>query len=115
MSGLPAPSALATVWPRGAGPPTTGPVPFGSANPTGLSRVNNPNLPSSTLQNTGNFPPPIPQTPATPFPAFQQQFGGTNSINSTNYGLPQNFPSYNPVSTNLVCDFVFIYLTSKSK
>ncbi len=115
MSGLPAPSALVNVWPRMSGPPTTGPLTsgptsFGGGNPTGLPMINNPNLPSSAIPNTGNLPPPIPQTPSTPFPALRQPFGGTNSINSTNYGLPQNFPPYNSVPTNLVCD-VFPYIS----
>ncbi len=107
MSGLPAPSALTNVWPRMTGPPGTGPIPLGGGNPTGLPVTNNPNLPSSTVPNIGNLPPPIPQVPTTPFPNIRQPFGGMNNINSNNYGLPQNFPSYNSGPSNLVCHFLF--------
>ena len=110
MSDLPLPSAVSNVWPRVTGstitgPSTTGPVPLGSGNPMGLPIVNNPNLPSSTIPNIGNVPPPVPQSPPTPFPAFQQPFGGPNSLSSNTYALPQAYPSYNPMQTNLVCPF----------
>lgn len=80
MAGLVGPSAAANVWPRMAGG-----APLGGVNPTGLPTINNSNLPSSTFSSTGNFPPPIPQQPTTPFPSLPQSLGGPNNYNTLGY------------------------------
>jgi len=108
MSDLPFQSAVTNVWPRTAAstttaPSTSGPVSIGGYNPVGLPTVNNPNLPSSTVRNTGNIPPPIPQPPLTPFPSIQQPFG-TTSTNTNVYAAPQPLPPFYPISPNLVCN-----------
>lgn len=76
MAGLAGPSAAANVWPRmqGALPPTS----------TSFPPLNSP-------ANPGNFPPPIPQAPTTPFPPLGPSFGATN-----NYNPPANPQGYNP-------------------
>ncbi len=107
MSSIPLTSAASNVWPRMAGsaiadPSIAAPIPFSDGGPFGLPTINNPNLPPSTIRNTDNFAPPVPQTPVQPFPFLQQQpLGTTNSLISTNYATPQMPPSF---STNFVCN-----------
>jgi hypothetical protein len=107
MSGLPATSALQGVWGGSQNLPGAGPVPLGGGNPTGLPVINNSNLPPPTMQNVGNVPPYLPRVPMTRFPNIQPQFGGANNMNSNTYGAPQNFPTYNSYSPNLVCHLFF--------
>jgi hypothetical protein len=83
-------------------PSIEAPISFNDGGQFSLPRVNNPNLPPSTIRNTDNFAPPVPQAPVQPFPFLQQQpLGPTNSLISTNYATPQMLPSF---STNLVCN-----------
>lgn len=106
MSDLPFSSAVANVWPRTAGssitgPSTTGPTPIRGINPSGLPSVTNPNLPLFPTTNAGNFPPPVPQQPLTPFPSLRQPFGA-NSTSTNIYATAQQ-PPFNPLLSNLVC------------
>ena len=106
MSGPLAPSALSGVWPRTGGSTATGgslsgPVPLGGLG--GLPTVNNPNLPPNLGAGAGNFPPPVPQQPRTPFPQLRQPIGATNnSLVSNNYALP----SLNQAPVAFVCNLL---------
>ena len=102
MSTLPLRSADMNVWPRttastATGPSTTGPIPIGGggAISAGLPTVNNPNLPLSTLLNTSNMPPPVPQPPRTPFPSIRPASTPFPSLQQS--ATP--FPSIRPAAT----------------
>ncbi|CAF1102154.1 unnamed protein product [Rotaria sp. Silwood1] len=101
MSRLPPPTSVSNVWSAAAGsspagPTITGPIQPGGGYPTGLSTVNNPNLPTSTTGSIGN-PPPIP-----PFTFAQQLIGPANSFASNDYATANTLPSVIAIPTNLV-------------
>ncbi|CAF1159535.1 unnamed protein product [Rotaria sordida] len=103
MSRLSPSTAVPNVWAAAAGssapgPTITGPILQDGGNPTGLSTINNLNVPSSTIGNRSNLP-PIPT-----FPSVQQPVGLANSLGSNYYATSISVPPFNPIATNFVSD-----------